>query len=165
MAKVGKSWQKLAKVGKSCKRRSKLITVAKSCQRLPQFGKRFKELPQKLPKNSQRWSWLSCLELTKLHVVHWTTSPLEYSWAATIYATRYPTRYPDFFLLPYPNPTRSQKTLPVPACCWHAHRWHCRSAVKFWYFWKSCEAGFQEADAATRNWSWSAGKDQKVETH
>ena len=69
-----------------------------------------------MPKNSQPWSWLSCLELTKLHVVHWSTSPLEYSWATTIYATRYPTRYPDFFPLPYPNPTRSQKTLPVPAC-------------------------------------------------
>ena len=123
MAKVGKSWQKLAKVSKSCKRRSKLITVASSCQRLSQFGNKFK----KLPKNSQRWSWLSCLELTKLHVVHWTTSPLEYSWAATIYATRYPTRYPDFFLLPYPNPTRSQKNPTRPSllltvntqhCCW-----------------------------------------------
>ena len=57
---------------------------------------------------------------------HLTTSPLEhrsesgvnnkYSWAATVYATRYPTRYPDFFPLPYPNPTRCQKAIPVKAC-------------------------------------------------
>ena len=35
---------------------------------------------------------------------------------ATIYTTRYPTHYLDFFPLPYPNPTRSQKALPVTAC-------------------------------------------------
>ena len=30
----------------------------------------------------------------------------KYDELATICATRYPTRYPDFFTLPYPNPTR-----------------------------------------------------------
>ena len=39
----------------------------------------------------------------------------KYHELATIHATRYPTRYPDFFPLPYPNPTRSKKALPVTA--------------------------------------------------
>ena len=85
LAKVDKSWQKLAKVGKSWQKLQKLQKTAKvgnSYQKLTKFGKNAKNCHKFL---------------------------VRYSWAATIYATRYPTRYPDFFLLPYPNPTRSQK--------------------------------------------------------
>ena len=87
----GKTWQKLAKVDKSWQELEKLEKTAKvgnSFQKLSKFGKNAKNCHKFL---------------------------VEYSWAATIYATRYPTRYPDFFLLPYPNPTQSKKTLPVTA--------------------------------------------------
>ena len=40
----------------------------------------------------------------------------KYLLTVATYATRNPTRYPDFFPLPYPNPTRSQKALLVSLC-------------------------------------------------
>ena len=41
----------------------------------------------------------------------------KYSLPTIDFATRYSTRYSDFLLQPYSNPTRSQKSLLVGACC------------------------------------------------
>ena len=50
----------------------------------------------------------------------------KYSLPTIDFATRYSTRYSDFFLQPYSNPTRSQKSLLVGACTWHmaCDMWH-----------------------------------------
>ena len=75
------------------------------------------EFPQQL--NTTIIIWRSApmspdiLVLVMMMAIKWCFWYAKYSWTVAIYATRNPTRYPEFFPLPYPNPTRSQKALLV----------------------------------------------------